>query len=157
MKFISKSKTAFKISIMSPSGEMIYRTIGFIRIGEEQAQREAIKTRNELGSEAWGEFWPQILNDPKILIRLPSTTEPTLREEHDRYGNKTLLYRAMWSEWDEEGNRKRKCLKRSVNAHGYDGAYEICRSALMKAYQVYIPLIEFMKSNGSERFINFET
>lgn len=155
MQYISKSKTAYKISVPTPSGETVHRTLGFIKKGEHIALAEAEELRDEIGEDLWGEFWLDILADPKLLLRLPTHCEPLLCEETDEKGNKRLIYRAMWSEWSNQNKRTRKCRKRSVDLYGFDGAYDLCKQVLIEAYEQYVPIMEFMTSQGSNRFEQF--
>lgn len=152
MKYISQSKLSFRIHIPLPNGETMHKRVSYKKNSKEQAKQKALQFRDELGYEHWGQFWEEILDDSTLLQRLPKTFEPLLLQERDKYGNQRIIYRSMWVERDSKGEKTRKCFKRSTVAHGFDGAYLLCKNALLKAYEDYIPLILFMKANGCHRY-----
>lgn len=148
LRFISKSKTAFKIHIHAPDDTVVHRSVGYIRLGEEKGLKKAIQLRNKLGKELWKKFWPQVLADKQLLIRLPHSLEPkqvnkpapTLTDPNHRL----LCYLAKWHEFDEEGNKTIKTMVRSTGRYGKLAAYTQTKEALMNAYKDQIPILEFM-------------
>ena len=135
MRFMSTSKTAYKIHIHMPDDTVVHKSVGFIKQGKEAGYKSAIMLRNELGSKAWGKHWKRILSDPKVFNRLPKNLEPIL------YTNpkKGQYYRAM-----PVINGKRICAKRSVDKYGKLGAYLACKKILLKAYERDLDLLSYM-------------
>lgn len=130
-RFISKGETAFKIQIHAPHDELVCRSVGFIKIGENKARREAVKLRNKLGRELWGKFWPRVLKEEDLFLRLTHSLEPIDMGDY---------YQAMWS--DKKGVRH--CRKRSIEAHGRLAAYTQCKKAILDAHSEEIELLRFM-------------
>lgn len=142
-RFISKGKTAFKISIHKPDDTYLYKSVGFVRLGEEKALRKAVKLRNEIGKAHWGKFWPRILNEHNLITRLPHTLEPELLVVNcGLKGSPYIMevYQAMWS--DKDG--KRHCRKYSLNKYGKLAAYMKAKRAMLEAHKDVLELLKFM-------------
>ncbi|MCG9576061.1 hypothetical protein L1D14_07390 [Vibrio tubiashii] len=142
-RFISKGTTAFKISIPKPEGGYRYKSIGFKRIGEQEALRKAIIERNKLGKEEWKKFWHKVVSDWTLLARLPRSLEPLVRSASDRK-SPTLEYVANWIERDKHGNPIKKSRRYSIEKHGKLAAYTKAKSALLKAHTSNMQLLIFM-------------
>lgn len=138
-RFITKGKTAFKISIHKPDDTYLYKSVGFVRLGEEKALRKAVKLRNEIGKAHWGKFWPRILNEPNLITRLPHTLEPTYITVTD--GGKILdVCQAMWT----NKNGERCCRRYSLNKYGKLAAYMKAKRAMLEAHKDVLELLKFM-------------
>ncbi|MDG3034199.1 Fe3+-citrate ABC transporter substrate-binding protein [Vibrio parahaemolyticus] len=132
-RFISESKTAFKIHIPKPEGGVLHRSVGFVRIGKKKGLRKAIKKRDIEGSKLWEKHWKRVLNNESLITRLPHNLEPTITP-NGRW------YVAMWS--DENGVRH--CRKRSIDEHGKLAAYVACKKEMLKGCKGYIDILLFM-------------
>ncbi|WP_240207704.1 Fe3+-citrate ABC transporter substrate-binding protein [Vibrio sp. CyArs1] len=141
-RFISKGKNAFKLSIPKPEGRYIYRSIGYVRIGEEIALKKAIKERNRLGKQSWGKFWHSVVSDWTLLARLPKNLEPTLCKASDRK-NETLEYRANWIE-RRDGELFKVSRRYSCTKHGKLGAYTLAKKAILHANKEKLALLQLM-------------
>lgn len=147
-RFISKSKTAFKIHIHTPEDTILSRSIGYIKMGEEEGLKKAIKVRNELGKELWGKHWSRILNDPTVMLRLPHSLEPKIVHKpsptKDNPDNRDTCYIAKWREVDENGNYKYKTVVRSINKYGKLAAYSQTKRALLDAHKENLEILTYM-------------
>ncbi len=135
-RFVSKGDGRFKIHIHMPDDSVCHRSVGYKKLGEERALRNAVKLRNDIGRKAWGKFWVQILNDPSLIIRLPHQLEP--QEQYDNDGRH--YYQVMYTKDGE-----RKCFKRSIDKFGKLGAYNQCKRLLMEIYKDEIEIIRHME------------
>ncbi|EMY6611263.1 hypothetical protein [Vibrio harveyi] len=142
-RFISKGKTAFKISMPRPEGGYRYKSIGFKRIGEQKAIRKAITERNKLGKAEWGKFWHKVVSDWTLLARLPRSLEPLERIASDRK-SLTLEFVANWTERDRYGHPLKKSRRYSCEKHGKLAAYTMAKKALIDANQSNMDLLVFM-------------
>lgn len=142
LRFISQSKTAFKISLPTPEGSRRYRSIGFKKIGMTNAVKMAIKERDRIGQEEWGKLWSRILNDQTLLSRLPRNLEPTLRIASDK---DSLPYEYVASWIERKGDTVTKVARRySCDKHGKLAAYTKAKQALLTAHKEDLPLLIFM-------------
>ena len=147
-RFISKSKSTFKIHIHAPDDTVVHRSIGFIRMGEKKGLQKAIKLRNELGSAMWGKFWRKLLKEPHLMTRLPHSLEPriihkprpTKKDPHAT----DACYIAAWRYYDENGKRIYKSVVCSIKKHGKLAAYSKTKKALLKANKENLKILEFM-------------
>lgn len=144
MKYLSFGEKCVKVHVMKPSGEMFSASVGFVKIGKDAAVAKAIKIRDGAGMRLWGEYWRVLLANENYLISLPSEDEPYLYSKPSPSGGELLYYQLNWSDL----NRKRHCMKRSVEKHGFDGAYEQCRTRLKTEYAAYAGIILYMKRHG---------
>ncbi|HAV1574506.1 TPA: Fe3+-citrate ABC transporter substrate-binding protein [Vibrio parahaemolyticus] len=145
-RFISKGKTAFKISIPKPDGSYTYRTVGFVRLGEEKALKKAIIERNKKGKEIWGKFWHQVVSDWTLLARLPRNLEPRHYLASDKE-SQAGEYRANWVM--RKGDEVVKVARRySCDEHGKLTAYLLAKKALMHAHKNNLELLAFMGRNS---------
>ncbi len=136
MRFLSVTKTAYKIHIHLPDDTVTNRSIGYLKQGKEQGYISALKLRDQIGIEAWGKHWKRILNDPKIFHKLPKNLEPQLMADKN---SSNQYYRAM-----PVVNGKRVCFKRSINKYGKLGAYLACKRKLLDAYEDDLELLSYM-------------
>lgn len=148
-RFISMTSKTYKIHIHTPDDTIIHRSVGYCKIGEEKGLKAAIKLRNELGKLLWKQFWPKVLSDDKLFLRLPHSLEPkivnkpapTLTDPNHRLS----CYLAKWKEFDEHGNYKLKTVVRSIDKYGKLSAYTQTKQALLDAHKDLIPIIEYME------------
>lgn len=147
-RFISKSSTAFKIHIHCPDDTVLHRSVGFVRIGEEEGKRKAIKLRNKLGQELWGKYWTQVLHDEKLLIRLPHSLEPQIvykpHPTKNKPNQRLKCYIAKWRTDTENEPKRYKTVVRSIDKYGKLAAYSQTKRAIMEAQQHNIPILQFM-------------
>lgn len=134
-RFMSISEKAIKLHIPTPDDGMSHHSVGYLKLGVDEAYKKALKLRNLRGKTLWKSHWNNVIGDPDYLYRLPKNLEPLLMTTAS--GNE--YYRAMPT---IEG--KRKCIKRSVNKYGKLGAYLHCKRALLEAYEEYLPILSFM-------------
>ena len=144
-RFISKGKTAFKISLPTPEGKRINRSIGFVRKGESKAIKEAIKLRNELGRDHWKKFWPRVLRDEKLLHRISKmNVQPRLTTiKYNVNGNefKKEVYCVQWM--DENGVQ---CYaSRATKKHGRAAAYLIAKRIMYDGMERYLDILLYME------------
>ncbi|WP_375751030.1 Fe3+-citrate ABC transporter substrate-binding protein [Vibrio sp. HN007] len=147
-RFISKGKTAFKLHIHTPDDTILHRSVGFVRLGEEEALKKAIKLRNDLGAELWGKHWSKVLKDPYLMTRLPHNLEPKIiykaRKKNAEGDNREPYYIAKWIEYTEEGEHKYRSKLCSIKKHGKLAAYSMTKRALLEAHKDNIPILLFM-------------
>ncbi|MDP2571100.1 Fe3+-citrate ABC transporter substrate-binding protein [Vibrio sp. vnigr-6D03] len=147
-RFISKSKTAFKIHIHTPDDTVMHRSVGFVRIGEKKGLKKAIKLRNELGREMWGKFWRRLLKDPYLMTRLPHSVEPVIvykpNPTKSDPEHRDACYLAKWREFNESGEYKYKTKVCSINKHGKLAAYTQTKKALLEAHKNNIEILTYM-------------
>ncbi len=145
LRFISKGDTAFKIHIHLPDDTVVHRSVGFVRIGEKNALKKAIRLRDSIGKKSWGSHWHKILLDPDVFLRLPHSLEPTLIMKHkptiDEPDRKIPYYIAKWCISHENGKRKYKSMLASVERYGKLGAYNRAKRALMEAHRDILPIL----------------
>ncbi len=147
-RFISKNRNTFKIHIHTPDDKTLFRTIGFVRIGESKGLKKAIKLRNELGKDMWGKFWRRLLNDPYLLTRLPHSIEPVIIQKPSptqaNPDNRDAYYLASWRELDENGESKCRSKVCSINKYGKKMAYKITKKAMLKGHKQNIEILIHM-------------
>lgn len=145
-RFISKSNVAFKITIPRPLGGYVYRTVGLLKLGEEEAFNKAIKERDQLGQKTWGKFWNKILSDYTYLSHLPRNLEPMYFLD-PKDTSKLGEYRANWITF-VDGKRGKVARRYKVSAHGKLGAYMLAKKELQEAYKDKLDLLKFMGRNS---------
>lgn len=142
-RFISKSKNSFKISIPKPEGGYFYRTLGYLKIGEEQALLNAIKERNINGKKLWGKFWHKVVSDWTLLARLPRSLDPIKRSVGPKQ-NDSYEYMANWMEKQPDGRNIKKSCRYRCTKYGKLGAYTKAKKKLLEAHEHHMPLLRFM-------------
>lgn len=147
-RFISKGKTAFKIHVPKPEGGVVHRSVGFIRKGKNKAKREAIKLRNDLGRQLWKKFWPRVLRDKSLLLRVKHlTTQPmfvSIPRKRNKYGHVINYHDVYRVNWMDENGVKRYAI-RSIRRHGKTAAYLITKRILFDGIHRYLDLLLFME------------
>ena len=147
-RFISKAKTAYKIHIHTPEDKVLHRSVGFLKIGEQNGLQKAIELRNDLGNEMWGKFWRRLLKDPYLMTRLPHSLEPKIifkpRPTKENPDAKDECYIAAWRNYDANGKLIYKSVVCSINKHGRLGAYTRTKKALLEANKNNLEILEFM-------------
>ena len=147
-RFISKAKTAYKIHIHTPEDKVLHRSVGFLKIGEQNGLQKAIELRNDLGNEMWGKFWRRLLKDPYLMTRLPHSLEPKIifkpRPTKDSHDAKDECYIAAWRNYDDNGKLIYKSVVCSINKHGRLAAYTKTKKALLEANKDNLEILEFM-------------
>ncbi|RJX71640.1 Fe3+-citrate ABC transporter substrate-binding protein [Vibrio sinensis] len=147
-RFISKAKTAYKIHIHTPDDEVLHRSVGFIKLGEEQGLKKAIQLRNEIGLEMWGKFWPRLLKDPYLMTRLPHSLEPKIifkpRPTKENPTAKDECFIAAWRNYDANGKLIYRSVVCSINKHGRLAAYTKTKKALLEANKENLEILDFM-------------
>jgi len=147
-RFISKTKTCYKIHIHTPNDEILNRSVGFIKIGEVRGLKKAIFLRNEIGCAMWGKHWKRVLHDPTIFTRLPHSLEPKLIEKpcptKSNPDQTRPYYIAKWLEYDENGSSTYKSKLTNVTAMGKLAAYSQAKRILLEAHAQNIDILLFM-------------
>lgn len=147
-RFISQSKTAFKIHIHTPDDTVVHRSVGFIKIGEKEGLKKAIALRNELGKEMWGKFWGKLLKDPYLMTRLPHNLEPSIVYKPSPTlsdpDHRDACYIAKWRELCDDGKYRYRTKVCSINKHGKLAAYTQTKKALLVAHKDNLKILEFM-------------
>ncbi|MET2951738.1 Fe3+-citrate ABC transporter substrate-binding protein [Vibrio owensii] len=147
-RFISVTKygQAIRVAIPKPCGERVYRSIGTKNLGLDKALKEAIKVRNKLGRELWGEFWSLLRDDKTLLYRLPRSLEPSLQAKN--YGNDPDFvgdyYVANWIELIDEKPVKKNRSWKIGKKHGKIDAYIKAKRHLQLVHRDVLPLLKFM-------------
>ncbi|WP_390240719.1 Fe3+-citrate ABC transporter substrate-binding protein [Vibrio sp. R78045] len=148
-RFISQTAKTFKIHIHTPDDEVLHRSVGYSKIGEKEGLKVAIKLRNDLGKLLWKKYWPEVLKNDKLLLRLPHSLDPVIvykpAPTKTDPNHRIPCYLAKWKEYDESGNYKLKTVVRSINKYGKLAAYTQTKMALLEAHKDVIPLLEFME------------
>ena len=145
MRFISKGKTAFKITLPTPEGTRINRSIGFVRKGESKAIKEAIKLRNELGREHWGKFWPRVLRDEKLLHRISKMSfQPRLATIQYEVNANKFEVEVYYVNWMDENGVKRYA-SRATKKHGRAAAYLIAKRIMYDGMKRYLDILLYME------------
>ncbi|MEZ8238629.1 MULTISPECIES: Fe3+-citrate ABC transporter substrate-binding protein [Vibrio] len=156
-RFISKGRTAYKIHVPDSSITVQHLSVGFIKLGEKEALKIAIKKRNQLGKKFWGKHWKRILEDELLLGRLPRSLEPTLvykptptLSDPDK---KELCYLTKWRVLNtNSGKYQYKTVVRSIGKYGKLSAYIQTKSALLEAYSDILPIIEHIGRYSFAKF-----
>ncbi len=155
-RFVSRGPTAFKIHIHTPDDTVLHRSVGFVRMGEKKALRKAIKRRNELGSELWGQHWGRVLHDPLLFTRLPHSLEPTViykpRPTLTEPDNVVPYYLAKWVVDYGDGERRYKSVLGNIEKMGKLAAYNKTKRALLAAYKDYVGILMYMGRVNTLRF-----
>lgn len=146
-RFITRSKTSYKITIPKPEGGFYYRSLGFQRIGESEGLQLAISERNRMGSILWRKFWSSVLTDATLLSSLPRNLEPYQRNATDRK-SLTLEYIARWKK-EVDGKKIIVSRRYSCDKHGKLAAYALAKAALIEAYKDKMELLKFMGRNST--------
>ncbi|OCP68460.1 hypothetical protein AKH08_16755 [Vibrio parahaemolyticus] len=142
-RFISKNSRAYQIKIPRPEGGYLYRNLGYLKVGEEQGLRNAIRERNKLGKELWKGFWHRVVSNWLLLARLPRDLEPKLYNAPDTTEESTE-YRARWTTYEVNGEKEEHCRRYSCAKHGKLGAYSLAKTALQEAHKPNLSLLAFM-------------
>ncbi|HCH1696687.1 TPA: Fe3+-citrate ABC transporter substrate-binding protein [Vibrio parahaemolyticus] len=142
LRFVSEGKTAIKVTVPTPEGSRRFRSVGFNKIGIEEAIKLAVKERDRIGKEEWGKFWPRVLSDRTLLSRLPRNLEPKYRLSPDKK-SPVYEYVANWMKY-EDGKPVKVARRYSCLEHGKLGAYTKAKQALLDAYRSDLELLAFM-------------
>ncbi|BDP33392.1 Fe3+-citrate ABC transporter substrate-binding protein [Vibrio parahaemolyticus] len=141
-RFISKSDVAVKIHIHLPDDTFTHLSIGFIKSNEHEAIERAISIRDEIGENAWGKYWKQVLADRYIFTRLPHTLEPKLifKPRGDTFDECYLARFPVFV----DGKKKMKTIVRSIGKRSREEAYKQTKNAILDGYKDEIDIMLYM-------------
>ncbi|HHF2940539.1 TPA: Fe3+-citrate ABC transporter substrate-binding protein [Vibrio diabolicus] len=143
-RFITKKKTCYSVSVPKPEGGYIYRSVGFVRIGEKKGLRKATKIRNQIGKELWGRFWDRVRKQFNLLARLPKSLDPRLTTIDGKQ-----YYVARYTKYDENDQKHEHYIKVSVNAYGKLAAWTIAKRKLLQAHSDVIDVLMHIEKVSS--------
>jgi len=148
-RFISKKvdSECYAITIPNPKDTKlkINFSIGYLKSGENKALLKAIQKRNNEGKKAWGKYWKLLLDNPKLLTRMPHDLEPelihkprTLKNGEIAYTDYYIVrYRPLLLE-DEVKTKLFRCDPDKLTA------YTKARKFMMEVYKPYLGFIAFL-------------
>ncbi|WP_045406707.1 hypothetical protein [Vibrio jasicida] len=147
MRFISEGRTAFKVHVPKPEGGVVHRSVGFVRKGKQQARKEAIALRNQIGREQWQQFWTRVLRDETLLLRLRINPQPKkVTLPHGDYADGKPQYYGEYycTTWMDDCGVKH-FRKLSINRHGAVAAYLRCKRMLYDGIKQHLDILLYME------------
>ncbi len=151
LRFISFGTKSVKIHLHLPDDTLYHCNIGSIKLGAAKTIKVAIRLRNKVGKKYWGEHWEKVLNEESFFERMPHSLTPALvyKPATLKSGKKVrrACYLAKWLDRERSTKEHRYFKTRvfSIEKHGKLAAYSMAKQALLKGYEDYIPVIQYME------------
>lgn len=147
-RFISHSFNCVKIHIHTPDDGMYNRSVGCLKEGRDKALKEAIKQRNKVGKELWGNCWSMVLNYPSLFERLPHSLEPDIitkkRTLHSGEVRTTDYYIVRWKEIVDGEYKPKSRLFSHGNGNDKLSAYSKAKKVMLEVNKEFLPVLKKM-------------